>query len=332
MVDGRDNGAALLISAAHVIVRNIEFRRGVLSLFQARDAHVEGCRVHGVGRPEALAVSYSTNVSLQGNAIFDVYFNTRGVALALGRGTTNLTVQRNTIIGADHCVQVQGLDPLYGPYPRGDLIFERNLIVGCHYEAVRVAKGVRLDPDHFRDNLVWNAPSTHFVNTTGGENYYQSECVNGKACVTPGVLHDLHNVSFVPADHHVDPRIVQWNEEGVHFLDVQRNGIAAADSIGAGGPSDYIAVDTTDRPCANMVVNSGFDTGMYAWRVTGNYDQNRYSTGSGWQVATPEIGPEPDPDPDHNPNHNLNPKPNPNPNRSSQRHASVRRACGCFRG
>ena len=207
------------------------------------------------------------------------------VCACTGRGSTNLTIRQNTIVGADHCVRVAGLDPAYAPYPRGDLVFERNLVVGCHYEGVRADKGVRLDANNVRDNLIWNAPSTHFVNTTGGENYYQSECVGG-SCVTPGVLRDLHNFSFVPADRHVDPEIVDWNEHSIHFLDVHRGGVAASQSIGAGQPSDYIPVPN-DQPCSNIVMNAGFASGMYGWRATGDYDLNRYSTGSGWQVIMP---------------------------------------------
>lgn len=41
VVDGRDTGAALVISAAHIVVRNIEFRRGTLRLFNARTVEVE---------------------------------------------------------------------------------------------------------------------------------------------------------------------------------------------------------------------------------------------------------------------------------------------------
>ena len=70
---------------------------------------IEGCRVHGVGRPSALDVAYADNVTLQRNIIYDLYYNCRGVGLSLGRRVTNLTVRRNTITGADRCVRAGGL-------------------------------------------------------------------------------------------------------------------------------------------------------------------------------------------------------------------------------
>ena len=214
-----------------------------------------------------------------------VYFNTNGVALDIGRGAEQVSVRHNTIVGADHCVRIAGLDPSYALNPRPEVIFRDNIVVGCHYEALLVSKGVRLDPDNIRGNVMWNAPTAHFENLTGGIDYYQSECTVGLgSCATPGVLHDLHNASFVPADIQADPRVISWNEESEDFLSVQRDGAAAADAIGAGPPGDFAHVRKTP-PCANMLVNSGFDTGMYGWRGGGDYDFSRYSNGSGWRIV-----------------------------------------------
>jgi hypothetical protein len=160
IIDGKDIGPGVMVSAPHVTLRGIEVRRGEMVIFRASHTQLIGCRIHGVGRQVALTVAYSSNVSIAQNMIFDVYFNSRAVAMQIGRGAVGVRVQRNTIASADHCVRFAGLDPTFPASPRPDVVFEANVIMACRFEAVRADKGVQLEPDNVRNNLIWDSPAT----------------------------------------------------------------------------------------------------------------------------------------------------------------------------
>ena len=72
IIDGRDLGQGLRISTSHVVLEDVEVRRGQVQVFEAADVHIKKGRFHGVGRDQALGIEYSTNVSLSRSSIFDV--------------------------------------------------------------------------------------------------------------------------------------------------------------------------------------------------------------------------------------------------------------------
>ena len=246
IIDGRDIAPGLQLQATGVVCEGFSIRRGGIRSERISGCIIRGCRVFE--GPRGIELHNSNNMLIERNRIFDLHGAWTGPGINLD-GCTNCLLGRNTIVACNRAIVVSK--------PKtADIRIERNLIAWCKQGVS--ANGAKLTADQVHDNCLWTIGEvTWLAKADEATDYYE-------------------DLGFTPRDLHEDPRIVEWRQDQPNFLDVAKDSPCASGEnvIGAGEPVDYPHTDRLQSE--NLVVNPGFESGMYGWR------------GHTWQPCRPE--------------------------------------------
>jgi hypothetical protein len=262
IVDGRDLSkvAFRITGTSGVVLTRVEVRRGSINTFQAKHISVTDCQIH-LGTT-GVEISYSDNVTLSRNIIYDIYSNGAGTAIIAeeGTGSDTINIHQNTLSSSDCCMRIAG----HGN--RRSLSIQRNILTQCHTTAAGLAvdPGVSLTPDNVAHNLIWKTGK-------GGLHLLLNDSCSKTQCDAQGYYSGL---SFVPAtDLHVDPGVVSWFEESPDFM-----AVASTSPCFSADPAQQIGARVVEKlphekqapvSSTNSVLNPGFTSGLYGW--WGNY-------------------------------------------------------------